>query len=216
MTNNKYNKESIKEGLKRFFEENERYPTADDIDHCPYLPTSRTIQRKFSGLVALRKEFGLEVENFTKGASRKKIMETVTPRADATERKIHQYLIETFGTPFVHREYMFRDDRRTRTDFFIFCKKGNFSVDVFYPKNIKTMIGCINSKMKTYNDDIMLQYPVIFLQMNDEISRESVDLFLSRKKNKLHSYQKIMNYRQFQDFCKKRTAFKSPIGCKDS
>ena len=55
--------------------------------------------------------------------------------------------------------------------------------------------------MKTYRDDIMMQYPVIFLQMNENIKREDMNKILSNKKNKLRSDQQVMSYEEFKRFC---------------
>ena len=55
--------------------------------------------------------------------------------------------------------------------------------------------------MKTYRNDIMMQYPVIFLQMNKNIKREDMNKILSNKKNKLRSDQQVMSYEEFKRFC---------------
>ncbi len=50
-----WNLENIKSAIERFNVENGRYPTAQDFDSCSYLPWSRQLQRRFGGLVELRK-----------------------------------------------------------------------------------------------------------------------------------------------------------------
>ena len=120
-------------------------------------------------------------------------------------KEVYDYLINIFGIEFVHREFFFTDDRRTRTDFFIYCKNGDFSVDVFYPSDKHNFIGCLNSKMHTYASETMLQYPVIFLQMNNDINQEEIENILKRKKNKLLKYQSVMNLKEFKKFCSQKT-----------
>ena len=193
--------DKIKEGFEKFFKEHGHYPTATEIDICSYLPASRTLQRRFGGVVGLRQALKLDILDFTRGEIRSEKAKNVNKRAYSLEKKVNEFLIEKFGKEFVHREYFFSDDHRTRTDFFIYYKHGQFSVDVFYPSDKHNFIGCLNSKMKTYRDDIMMQYPVIFLQMNKNIKREDMNKILSNKKNKLRSDQQVMSYEEFKSFC---------------
>lgn len=196
--------EKIAFGFEKFNSEFKRYPTAVEIDKYPHLPSSRQIQRSFEdGLPGLRKILKLEGPlDFTKGAYSSERARMIGKRAHETEKTVYDYLVAEFGESFVHREYLFIDDRRTRADFLIFCKNGNFCVDVFYPKDIKNLIGCLNSKMRTYGYAAMLQYPVIFVMMNDEISEEEIVAALVNKTNKLNTKQKVMSFTQFETFCR--------------
>ncbi|OGI71634.1 hypothetical protein A3B84_00055 [Candidatus Nomurabacteria bacterium RIFCSPHIGHO2_02_FULL_35_13] len=198
--------DKIKEGFKKFFNENNRYPTATEIDECSYLPASRTLQRRFNGVVGLRQALKLDITDFTKGKVRSEKAKNVNKRAYTLEKNIYDFLNKKFGVEFVHREYFFSDDHRTRTDFFVYHKHGQFSVDVFYPSNKHNFIGCLNSKMRTYRSDVMMQYPVIFLQMNENLKREDIDKVLINKKNKLRSDQQVMCYEEFKNFCSKKTS----------
>ena len=101
----------------------------------------------------------------------------------------------------VHREYFFTDDRRTRTDFFIYHQKGTFSVDVFYPKDRRNLVGCLKSKLRMYSNNMMLEYPVIFLMMNRDITEVDINQLLRNKKKPLLPYQKVMTLNQFKNFC---------------
>jgi uncharacterized short protein YbdD (DUF466 family) len=198
--------EKISAGFEKFKKEHDRYPTALEIDSYAHLPSSKQLQRRFGGLIEIRKQLKLDgPTDFTKGAHSSERARMIGKRAHKVEKGIYDYLVNLFGKPFVHREYFFTDDHRTRTDFFIYCKNGNFSVDVFYPKDKKNLIGCLNSKMKTYGYAIMINYPVIFLMMNEEITAEEINDILERKKNKLHKQQRVMTYEQFEQFCTGKT-----------
>ncbi len=198
--------ESIEYGLWRFFEQHGRYPTTREVDHDPNLPSSRQIQRQYGGLKKLRERLGWsEQTDFTKGDHSSQRAYSINQRAHQTEKEVYDFLIKKFGVQFVHREYMFTDDGRSRTDFFIFDKQGNFSVDVFYPKDKFNLIGCLNSKIQKYDSDIMIQYPVIFLQLNKDISEEEMEKIVANKKRKLDRNQFLMGWQKFKDFCDKRT-----------
>lgn len=189
-------------GLEHFYTENKRYPTSGEIDTYPYLPSARSIQRRFGGLVSLRIKLGLKgPTDFTEGEYSSKRARSIGERAMKLKKRVHRFLVESFGEVNVHREYLFTDDRRTRVDFFIYNKEGNFSVDIFYPKDRHSMVICINSKLRTYSKDLMLQHPVIFVMMNDEISEDDIQSFLNNKKKKLRSYQHVMTYPQFKVHC---------------
>ena len=209
MKKNKWNLENIKIGLKKFYSEHKRYPTSTETDSVGYLPSSRQIQRRFGGLPALRKSLKLSgPEDFTKGEYSSLRAKTINTRSYKTEKVIYDYLVGKFGIEFVHREHFFTDDRRTRTDFFIHAKDGNFSIDVFFPKDKHSLIGCINSKMRTYDNNSMIQYPVIFLMMNPNITIEDIDKYVGNKKNKLNSNQHVMTLPQMKKFCENKKPLK--------
>ncbi len=197
-----WTEEKIANGFARFIEEHGHAPTSREIDTYPHLPSSRQIQRRYEGgLPALRKRLQLAgPEDFTKGAYSSERARTINKRAHHLEKEVCDYLVGRFGKPYVHREYFFIDDRRTRTDFFIYCKNGNFCVDVFYPKDRHNLINCLNSKMRTYGYAAMLEFPVIFLMMNHEISGAEVTQIIEQKKKKLHLKQHVMTYERFRKY----------------
>jgi hypothetical protein len=198
--------EDIKKGFEQFYKIHKRYPTSREIDSFEFLPSSRSIQRRFGGLVETRKALNLKSSSdFRTGEHSSQRAKKISERAHLLEKQIYDYLINIFGVEFVHREFFFTDDRRARTDFFIYCKNGNFSVDVFYPNDRYNFVGCLNSKMNTYGNKTMLQYPVIFLQMNDELKQEEIENILKRKKNKLLKYQSVMNLNEFKKFCSNKS-----------
>lgn len=208
---NKWTMEKIKEGFLMFFKEHGRYPTAVEIDGYDKLPSSRQIQRVHGGLPTLRKKLGIGgQDDFTKGDYSSRRATMINNRAHKLEKEVYDYLVDLFGKPFVHREYFFTDDKRNRTDFFVYYDSGNFSVDVFYPKDLKCLSGCLNSKLKTYQgNNITIKYPVIFLMMNKEIGERVIEEVLERKSNKLSPYQKVMSFDQFKVFCSSKRRLKT-------
>jgi len=194
--------EQLSGGLQLFYKKYGHYPTSKEVDAFEFLPSSRSIQRRFGGMVELRKTLKLGgQDDYTKGAHSSLRAEKINKRAHEMEQEVYDFLIAGFGIEFVHREYFFTDDHRTRMDFFVYYKGGGFSVDVFYPEDRHNLIGCLNSKLKKYNDNLLLEYPVIFLQMNDSIKEEEIQNILDNKKNKLKKYQSLMCFNQFRQFC---------------
>ncbi len=197
--------DEIRTGLEHFFKEHARYPTALEIDAYPYLPSSRSIERRFDGLVSLRKELAIPDQfDFRSGAHSSSRAKTINTRAHALEKDVYKILCDRFGKEFVHREYFFMDDKRSRADFFVYDAQDGFCIDVFYPTTRHSLVGCLNSKLRKYTPDTMRQYPVIFLQMNEELEQGALDKLLTQKKKKISSGQRLMGLPAFTDFIKTR------------
>jgi len=191
----------LKSGLAQFYSEHDRYPTASEVNRYSYLPSARSIERSFGGLVRLRKHLDLKGQSdFRNGEHSKARAQKINARSHALEKEVYEYLCKKFKKEFVHREYFFTDDRRTRSDFFVYDSKTGFCVDIFYPSDRHNLIGCLNSKLKKYGEGVMRQYPVVFLQMNKDIPERVLDTCVRNKKNKLPPGQQLMGWETFQVF----------------
>jgi hypothetical protein len=201
-----WNSASIKEGFLKFFKQHGYYPTATEVDTCEYLPAARTIERRFGGLVAFRKDLHIGSQtDFRFGEHSSKRALTINTRAHKVEKEVYEYLVKRFGTQFVHREYFFTDDKRTRADFFVFDTAKGFCVDVFFALSFRNVSGCLNSKLGKYQSEYMRHYPVIFLQMNAEIVQEKLDLLVQHKKRRVPNGQTLMSWGTFKRFCESRS-----------
>lgn len=195
--------ERIQDGLKKFHKEHGRYPTATEFDEFPYLPRAKTIERRFGGLIELRKQLKLGQEHDLRiGAHSSNRAHMINERAHAMEKMVYDFLVKRFGREFVHREYFFTDDHRTRADFFVYDNHKGFCVDVFYPNSPRNLSGCLNIKLTKYaNTAEILPYPIIFLQMNDGIDQNGLDELIKKKKRGLGRDQCLMCWGTFQSFC---------------
>ena len=197
--------EELSAGLERFYSEHGRYPTAPDIDVYPYLPSARSIERSFGGVIQLREHLKLDTQSdFRSGKHSTERAYKINSRAHKIEVVVYEFLKSIFGKEFVHREYFFSDDMRTRADFFVYDKNKGFCVDVFYPSDKRNLTGCLNSKLLKYHSKYMRQYPIIFLQMNESIPQEKLNALVENKKKGLAQGQRLMSWDTFQDFCKSR------------
>lgn len=200
--------EELKSGLEHFYRKYKRYPTATEVDAYEYLPSSRSIERRFGGLVELRKVIGLdETHDFRSGSHSTKRARLVNDRAHRVERTVYEFLVKRFGKEMVHREYFFTDDHRTRADFFVYDNGKGFCVDVFYPASRRNLIGCLNIKLNKYAETAhLMDYPVIFLQMNEDITQSVLDEVVKAKKKGLAQGQYLMGWGNFRNFCESRNA----------
>lgn len=200
--------EELQSGLQEFFSKHKRYPTATEVDEFEYLPSSRSIERRFGGLVALRTKLGLgKNKDFRTGEHSANRARTINVRAHKVEKEVYDFLVNRFGKEFVHREFFFTDDHRTRADFFIFDSKNGFCVDVFYAGSIRNLTGCLNIKINKYvGTSHVLGYPVIFLQMNPNIKDENLERLIASKQKPLGANQHLMGWEGFKKFCGARNA----------
>lgn len=198
--------ERIEEGINRFYKENHRYPTATEFDECPYLPRAKTAERRFGGLVALRRLLKIVGQHDLRaGAHSSKRAHIINDRAHKLEKSVYDHLCQWFGKEFVHREYFYTDDHRTRADFFIYDISGGFCVDAFYASSLKNVGGCLNLKISKYlQGKELLPYPVIFLQMNNGIKQTKLDDLVSKKKRGLGENRLLMSWASFEKFYKGR------------
>ncbi len=196
--------ELVKERILKYFKEHAVYPTATDFDECDYLPSSRQMQRKFGGLVTLRTILKIpDQTDYTTGLHSTQRAQLINERSHKIEHEVFTYLVQNFSRESVHREYFFTDDNRVRLDFYIFCKKGNFAIDVFYPKSQKNMIGCINSKIRTYSNSGIIKFPLLFIVMNEEISEEVIAKYISNRKSPLPKHIEVLSFKQLKEYCVK-------------
>ena len=201
--------EELKVGLQHFYKEYSHYPSSSEVDRYGYLPSARSIERSFGGLVKLRKKFGLGDVDLRTGEHSSQRARTINRRAHLVEREVYDFLTNRFGKEFVHREYFFTDDHRTRADFFVYEGSEGFCVDVFYPNSLRNLTGCLNLKLNKYKGaETLLPYPVIFLQMNRELSQDALDRLLERKEKRLSVGQYLMGWENFEEFCMKRDPLK--------
>ncbi|OHA26332.1 MAG: hypothetical protein A3C06_04810 [Candidatus Taylorbacteria bacterium RIFCSPHIGHO2_02_FULL_46_13] len=197
--------EELAEGLESFYKQYSRYPTATEVDAYDYLPSARQIERRFGGLVELRKRLKLDSQtDFRSGIHSSQRAHSINKRAHEIEQTVYEFLQNVFKKEFVHREYFFTDDQRTRADFFVYDSRKGFCVDVFYPNSLRNLTGCLNIKLDKYQATYMREYPVIFLQMNEDITQEMLDNLVENKKKRLLTGQRLLSWNSFKGFCKSR------------
>lgn len=192
------------DGFKKFFDDNGRYPTAEEIDKYEFLPSSRQIQRAFGGLQNLRKNLGLSITNYNSGESRSKMSFAISKRGIKGEREIEKILIDYFGEHFVHIEkplYKYfpegtRFKDKLRADFFVYHQSGVFCVDVFFAKNKNMINGNLNVKKVKYEGILINTYFVVLNDIN-EFTQEFIKQTIAGKKYKFEHNILIMNKETF-------------------
>lgn len=217
MFKSKWNIENIRTGCERFFKEFSRYPTAEDFDNYPYLPSARQIQRAFGGLVELRDKLGLEIVNYGSGDHRSKSARDIGVNGAVAERLLEQELIDHFGEHFVHAErplYKYykvplrvatqdtKEIGKSRVDFLVYHSDGIFGVDVFVAKNMFSLKRIVNLKAGIYTglniDIFFVNGGLPHLAKNNEIED-----YCRNKSKQLDPNIRVMNQSDFILYIKK-------------
>ncbi|HCM51514.1 TPA: hypothetical protein DIS56_00020 [Candidatus Saccharibacteria bacterium] len=179
-----WTKEEVLAGLTHFFKIYRRYPTAREIDIFEYLPSSRSIQRQFGGLVVLRKELIPDSHsNFTQGSYRSEIASKTYKRATLYEEEFYNFLLQHFQPLAVHEHKIIRPGN-VSSDYFIYLNEEiGVVIDLFYAKDRFSLGGVINIKLKRYSKLPFNTYFVLvgngnltFQEVADTIARRKIAL----------------------------------------
>lgn len=179
-----WTKEEVLVGLQYFYQINSRYPTAREIDNFQYLPSSRSIQRQFGGLVVLRKELIPESHSdFTRGTYRSSIAAETWQRAAQYEEEFYDFLCQNFDPVAIHEHKVMRPGN-VSSDYFIYLTPDKGIVlDLFYAKDLYSLRGVVTIKQKRYSS---LPYKVIFILVgNNDIEIQEIRDMLNRRKSPL-------------------------------
>lgn len=196
-----WTKENIAYGLLRFIEEHGHEPTTLEIDACPYLPTSRQIQRKHGGVRAFRETLGL-MRDHSVGVKSSERGHQAYVRNLANEKEVLTQLRAKYGFTNVHFHYPLCDDGRTRADFAIFDDEDVYVIDVFEAVTMSSFVGCVNSKVRKHAQTqfsfISPYVPhVIIVSLSKDISQKAIDAYISRRKNPLPADITLMAHDTF-------------------
>jgi hypothetical protein len=142
-----WSKDEILAGLHYFYELHTAFPTAHEIDAFEYLPSSRSIQRSYGGLVKLRSELlPKEIANYTKGSQRSAKAKRANADGRLYEAQFFEYLTGHFKEIAVHEHKLIRPGD-VNCDFFVYLNETKgIVIDIFYAASILNFINIINIK----------------------------------------------------------------------
>ena len=185
--------EDLKEGIDRFYQENDRFPTVSDLDNVVYLPSARFIQMKFGGMVKARKDLGYTDIHLGTGKYRSKIANQVNKTGLKFEHEIEKFLINKFGEPFVHVQKRI-GNARDRIDFFVYSASENFGVDVTnitgHFRNLQTNINVKIAKYKGLDVDL-------YVVIGGDYNQDKIDRWVLVKVHPLPLNWKVLTVTSF-------------------
>jgi hypothetical protein len=188
--------DAIKSGLQRFYMEHGHFPTAEEIDECPYLCSSRWIHRRYGGLRKLRADLGLDIVDYGKGKHRIDYWNRISKLSIETENSLKKFLVETYGEICVHEEKKY-GSLRQRMDFFVYAE-DNFAVDVFNTYTLKHLNIIVNIKLRKYKD---FPFKLFFVVTGAEFSQKKIDELICKKTNRMSTDVKCLTVDEFKREC---------------
>lgn len=178
--------DNVISGFKHFYSENKRWPIGVDMKDCEYLPTVKTLERNFGGIVNIRKEIGIENADFTRGKTRSKKAKFLQHQGLQAEESVYELLRDYYHEPYVHNQArVIVDEKVLKLDFLVYHSKGKYAVDVFFPDDERgrfTNNACV--KFNTYVD---FQYKIYLVVFNPKITQDDiirVDHSIKKNRNK--------------------------------
>lgn len=150
--------------------------------------------------------------DFSKGVHRSQYAYINTYRGFQSERDVEYLLYHKFGEVFVHVEKQYGLTRRTRMDFFVYSRHGNFSVDTFYTDNELSFKVNVRQKLIKYSE-FPSNCDLYFLSLNSSIDED----FIESQQKLLHQkaeYQHIhlVSWQRFEQEIAKRDRLTNPPG----
>lgn len=199
MKNNKFwTIEKVKDGFENFFKINGRYPTAHDIDDFEHLPSSRQIQRRFGGLVELRKILKLEINHYGKGISRSVLTSSANLLGKKCEQIVLELLKEVFDEKFIHIEKPVEGNYKNRFDFYVYTKPENFAIDAFGSNDARDLINNFNIKKAKYLMSNNIKESLYFVYIGDNIDRKKLNVWYEKRRDKLPRNWKLLDLNELR------------------
>lgn len=149
----KYTDEQIVEAFKSFNTAHGRYPAQCDLRSNPNLPDSKTLERRFGGIVAFRKKHDMG-DDLRKGEARSAAISKNMNLRSKFFWEMHEVLVARFGKQFVHREgktirIFHLDKRETVIGYFYPSNPSNFDQGLRYAQRAKADIYvCLNEQIE--------------------------------------------------------------------
>lgn len=186
-----WSRDEILEGVKLFIDDHGRFPMSHEMDKFEYLPSARSIQRNFGGLIELKKELGI-TDEYHRGQARSKISAAIGLRGLNIEDEMRNQLVARFGQVAVHCQPRIEGSKE-RLDFIVYHKAGHFGVDVFFADSIESLQGSVNIKQAKYKHFTGQLY---FVSAGD-FSDAQLKAVKESKKNKLTLHIKLVTTNEF-------------------
>lgn len=199
MAHEKWRLEDIRSGFDRFYQENGRMPTANEVDFVTYLPSTRRIEQKFGGLIKVRKILGYKDYHLGAGVFRSKIAKRVNKSGLKFEQRVELLLIKKFGEPFVHVQKRV-GKRKNSIDFLIFTASKKFGVDVVSTNGLfRDLQTNVNIKLAKYES---LPFEIIIV-IESKFSQKIIDKWIDNKITPFFALWRVFTFENFIEYINK-------------
>lgn len=175
-----------------------KYPTSKEVDTFDYLPTRKTLERSFGGMVKIREILGLDTpSDYRTGTTRSKIAADADKRAKKYELEFYNFLTSKVPEVRVHEHKIIRPGN-TAADFFVYTTDtAGIVLDLFYAMDMHSLVGVVNIKYRKYLD---VKFPVYFILVgNEQIIQEEIDQKIKNRKNQLPNNIQVLTEKGFKN-----------------
>jgi hypothetical protein len=182
-----WSKEQLLAGLLHYEKLYGRFPTSHEIDAFEYLPSARSIQRSYGGLVKLRQELLPDsIANYTIGEHRSRRASETYANGRDYERLFYEYLITEFEEVAIHEHKVIRPGN-VNSDFYIYLSENTgVVIDIFYAESMINLVNVVNIKLKRYSLIEAETYLVVV--GNPNIDHEGLSVKMTSKRVPLSAH----------------------------
>ena len=179
-----------------FKNEHGQLPTTHEINSIEGLPSSKWVQRH-GGIINFYRSLGLPYEDARTGARRAANAFSGNLRSQSNDISFSQQLVNRYGESNVHWQSPYnKGETLHRSDFKVFTSpKKFFFVDLFFAKDMNSLAGCLNLKLKKLSKiNIDKSAPIYLIACNSEyVNPDSVREFVKNRKTKVPRNIRILH-----------------------
>lgn len=186
-----FDKEKMITTLTTYHTTHHEYPTTHTLESLPDFPTAKWIQRH-GGIINFYRSLGLTYVDARTGLRRAAI--AANKKSQSLDTSFATKLVSRYGEENVHWQAPYNKGITLhRSDFKVYHKKAYFFVDLFFPQDMNSFSGCVNSKLKKLAR-IKMKDPVYLISCNTEYTTPySIKEFVANRKTPVPSNIHIMH-----------------------
>jgi len=171
----------VKSGIDSFYSKHNRYPVSRDFDLDPDLPSARHVQRIFGGLVSLRKKLKIVSEkDFSKGSYSSTRAQKIKEQSTKTSRALLSILQKYAPYALIEVKVPIKTYRST-FDFKLGNEAQNCVVEHVNPRDDRTLIECIENKLRKIANIEPNPKKVFIVIMNTKINQGKIEQMKKRR-----------------------------------
>lgn len=200
-------KQRIIQSILDFKDKKGRYPATYDFENEPSLPSARTMQRRYGGIVKFKKEMGIKNSDNRKGKTRTNKAKEINDRNNKIQHTIIKVLERNFSARNVRQNFAPYEDNKINIDYVLYNPDQNkneaIGFEMFYPSTKNNINGCLNvktHKKQTLEEIIGFKTKFYFVVTNPEFTQKEIDKIMDNKKIPVKC-TKVLSLQTFYDFC---------------
>lgn len=187
--------------LEKYKEKNNEYPSTMIIRRLrsgseSFFPSIRWIQDR-GGIIWFYKLLGLDYTDARTGSRRSQVAIAASKKSQSVDVLFSKRLVKRYGEANVHWQSPYNKGMSLhRSDFRVYKKDGkSFFIDLFFPRDIESLIGCVNIKLRKLKEaQVSSSIPIYFVSCNEECTNQYyIDKYIENRKSPLPENVRIFH-----------------------